>query len=162
MLCCPGSSQDRVTFCCNWEGAWLGPGCYSIYLTLLLGAEERDSLLGRRGSFQSRKQGWGTDLSCIVYYERLVFACEPYLFCTFCHFCCCCCLVFCLIAVFSRLFLSRPLVFAFCAPNSPLHSVAVWMGRGKSRRERESSVVWRVSLRALKWVMPLLNLKLCL
>lgn len=30
MLCCPGSSQGSVTFCCNWEGAWLGPGCYSV------------------------------------------------------------------------------------------------------------------------------------
>lgn len=64
----------------------------------------------------------------------------------FCHYYCDITVSF-LIAVFSKLFLSQPMIFAFRASNSPLHPV----------QGSERCMVWRVSVGILSCGAPFLN-----
>lgn len=70
-------------------------------------------------------------------------------------------IVFCLVAVSSKLFLSQPMVFIFCASNSPLQRRMEAQNCGWEVGEEEGVInkhmVWRVLVGALNWGMPFLD-----
>lgn len=84
------------------------------HLTLLLEAEEKDSLLGKRRSFQSRKHCRGNHLILSIMKEYFLHVNHIFSY-TFCHFCCCFSLFSYLIVIFFKLFLPQPMILAICA-----------------------------------------------
>lgn len=148
---CLGSSQDRINFCSSQEGPWPGHGSYSIPPHVIAGGARR-LFQGEVVPFQSRKLG-NRSHPLLSIIRVGFFHVSNFFPCTLCHQYCCYCSFSHLIAVSSKLSLSQPVIFAFCASNSPLQSTIAGRGRGKVGEQESSFEV----LGTLNWGATFLN-----
>lgn len=106
---CLGSGQEIINFCSSCEGAWPGPGGYSLPPQLMAGAKEKDlSSRGQECLLVDISRGTHPILTIIEGFFLLNCLLSCMLFQQ--YFCCYCeCY---LIAIYSKLSLPQPAIFA--------------------------------------------------
>lgn len=131
---CPGSRQNRVNFCSSKEGSWLGPGSFSVRLHTVSGGRGKGLSPGKKGFWSGRGYAAEGD----SHYFLLSGGLSELIFLFPFAICCCYGSFSYLIAVLSKLFSCKPMIFDFCTSNCPLQNSA---GRRKGRNPGSETAV---------------------